>query len=86
MFFENSRTSNVWLASWNCNSGFARFNISVIILSSIFPIVIEYTGPHGLEPDAIKGIDYKQYELIKDSIKLPINCEFRIIATRVFHE
>ena len=50
---------------------------------SIFPIVVQYLGDHGLEPGAKEGRDYIKYEVIRRPNDLPINFPFEIIATKV---
>lgn len=50
---------------------------------TLFPIVIEFTGPHGLGPSAREGIDYYRYALVNSPEELPNNTPFKVIATRV---
>lgn len=50
----------------------------------MYPIIIEYTGPHGLEPSAVEGVDYCKYKVVYNDLGLPKDASFKIIATNVW--
>ena len=50
---------------------------------SIFPIVIHFTGHHGLEDTAEEGRDYYNYAVILKPEHLPQPEAFKIVATKV---
>lgn len=44
-----------------------------------FPILIEITQPHGLEPGVTPGKDYDKYLIIKDFEDFPIGTSFKVL-------
>jgi len=48
---------------------------------SYFPLLIQITQPHGLEPSARPGFDYDKYLIVEDVKDLPNNISFIVLQT-----